>query len=67
MPRWLTLGQLKKGNVMDRCPAPAGDGEVDGLRRGNQQLTEQVAHLQIQNDQYQRLLTAQRGTGPEPR
>lgn len=38
--------------------------EVDGLRRQNQQLRDQVSHLQLENDQYRRALTTRRGSTP---
>ncbi len=48
---------LKQQNDAVRLQATA---EVDGLRRHNQQLRDQISHLQLESDQYRRALTAQR-------
>lgn len=53
---------LKQQNDAVRLQASA---EADGLRRQNQQLRDQMSHLQLENDQYRRALTAQRRASPD--
>lgn len=55
---------LKQQNDAVRLQASA---EVDGLRRHNQQLRDQISHLQLESDQYRRALAAQRQAAPQAR
>ncbi|EIM93896.1 hypothetical protein WQE_47714 [Paraburkholderia hospita] len=55
---------LKQQNDAVRLQATA---EVDALRRKNQQLGDALAQLQIENDQYRRMMTARREEGAGPR